>query len=97
MSECLLYYVNEGFTTLVLTPTPPKWLCNCHVWYAVCRCGQGGNIQLSGQFILDEHCSFENEGGESLKYFANTIIWKGTHIGKYNITTCNINIFGYLW
>ena len=32
------------------------------VWLS--RCGTNGDIQLSGQFIMEDHCSFKNEGGE---------------------------------
>ncbi len=28
------------------------------------RCGTDGDIQLSGQFILEDHCTFSNEGGK---------------------------------
>ena len=73
MSECLLYYVKEGFTRQVL--------CGAIFIYAFClllrvviycisyfRVGQSGakshqDIQLSGENILDEHCVLEHTPG----------------------------------
>lgn len=73
MSECLLYYVKEGFTRQVLF--------GAIFIYAFClllrvviycisyfRVGQAGakshqDIQLSGENILDEHCVLEHTPG----------------------------------
>ena len=34
-----------------------------YAFHFVFRVGQNGDIQLSGQFILEDHCTFDNKGG----------------------------------
>ena len=68
MSECLLYYVKEGSTKSVF----PSFLCLARTTLSQCffyRVGQNGDIQLSGQFIMEEHCTFDNKGGTTISVF----------------------------
>ena len=74
MSECLLYYVKEGSTKSVDISFLNSFIesYNHHVLhqlvantvlFCLSRVGQNGDIQLSGQFIMEEHCTFDNKGG----------------------------------
>ena len=66
MSECLLYYVKEGSTKSVLPSFLPSLRANHNTVFVFFRVGQNGDIQLSGQFILEEHCTFDNKGGTTI-------------------------------
>ena len=40
----------------------PEFVCITNL-SSVYRVGQDGDIQLDGQFILEDHCTFSNENG----------------------------------
>ena len=59
MSECLLYYIKEGITRCVYYSN------SSHMCLQLCvyRVGSRGDVILSGDYILEDHCVFENKGG----------------------------------
>ena len=69
MSECLLYYIKDGETRLALTHTHTHTHTHSHtsdkcLLLLIFRVGKSGDIQLSGQFIMEDHCTFKREGGD---------------------------------
>ena len=52
----------SDYPTALLTKIGPK-VCGHYILCVFCSVGSGGDIQLNGEFILEEHCSFVNEKG----------------------------------
>ena len=63
MSECLIYQLKLGRTT-VTYPMRPSAPSNLHFQVGRLDSEKAVHIRLSGDNILEEHCHFENMDGK---------------------------------